>query len=54
MPALMLAGDGLMIARAREAFLEIMRDEQYAAERTVMMNAAAARYERMGRSFARN
>lgn len=54
MPALMLAGDGLMIARAREAFLEIMRDEQYAAEHTVMMNAAAARYERMGRSFARN
>ena len=54
MPALMLSGDGLMVARAREAFLEVTRDERYAAERPVFLQAAQEKYARSGLGFARN
>ena len=54
MPALMLAGDGLMVARAREAFLEVARGEEYAEEREMLMHAAREKYTRAGRELARN
>ena len=54
MPALMLSGDGLMVARAREAFLEIMHEEAYAEERAFFMHAAQTAYARQGQEFARN
>jgi len=54
MPALMLSGDGLMVARAREAFLEVMREERYVGERSALMNAARRKYEHAGRELARN
>jgi len=54
MPALMLAGDGLLVARAREAFLEVARGEEYAEEREMLMQAAKEKYARAGRELARN
>ena len=54
MPALMLSGDGLMVARAREAFLEIMHEDAYAEERAFFMHAAQTAYARQEQEFARN
>ena len=54
MPALMLTGDGLMVSRAREAFLEVVHNEMYEAERTFFMRMAHETYDRQGREFARN
>ena len=54
MPALMLSGDGLMVARAREAFLEVMHEEKYAHERSFFLHAAQEIHARQGREFARN
>ncbi len=54
MPALMLSGDGRLLARTREAFLEIIRDETHAAERRAVMEAAYARHARSGSIFGRN
>ena len=54
MPALMLSSDGLMIARAREAFLEVMREEQYAGEREFFTRSAQKAYARHEQEFARN
>lgn len=54
MPALMLSGDGLMIARAREMFLEVARGDEFKEESIAFADAAAARYARADRPFARN
>jgi len=54
MPALMLSGDGLMVARAREAFLEVMNEDVYAAERSFFIYAAQRAYARREQEFARN
>ena len=54
MPALMLSGDARLVARAREAFLEVSRDPAYEAERAVLVKAGAEKYARSGRTFARN
>ena len=54
MPALMLSGDARLVARAREAFLEVSRDPAYEAEREVLVKAGAEKYARSGRTFARN
>lgn len=54
MPALALGGDGRLLARAREAFLEVERGEDLAEERRALHEKAAARYARADRSFARN
>jgi len=54
MPALMLSGDGRLLARTREAFLEIMREDAYAHERKAVMDAAYAHHARSGGVFGRN
>ena len=54
MPGLMLLGDGRMVARAREAFLEVMRGEMYEEERRAFLSAARQRYAGEGCVFARN
>ena len=54
MPALMLSGDARLVARAREAFLEVSRDPACEAERAVLVKAGAEKYARSGRTFARN
>ena len=54
MPALMLSGDARLVARAREAFLEVSRDPAYEAEREVLVKAGAEKYALSGRTFARN
>ena len=54
MPALMLSGDARLVARAREAFLEVSRVPAFEAERAALMRAGAEKYARSGRTFARN
>jgi len=54
MPALMLSGDSRLLARARDAFLEIMRSEALEDERRRIMQYAAQKYARGGAVFARN
>lgn len=54
MPALMLTGDGLLVAKAREAFLEVMREETRAEERMYFMRTAKEIYDRQTQEFARN
>lgn len=54
MPALMLAADSRLLARTREAFLEIMKSDEYAGERMQILNAAQMRFTRSGSFFARN
>ncbi len=52
MPALMLSSDSRLLARARDAFLELSKDPTFEAERTALLRAAAAR--RSGVFLARN
>ena len=54
MPALMLAGDTRLLARAREAFVELARDEAYAHERAQVFAAARKKIDRSGMYLARN
>ena len=54
MPALMLSGDARLVARAREAFLEVSRDPAYGEERRALVRAGEEKYARSGRTFARN
>ena len=54
MPALMLTSDSRLLLRAREAFLEVMKDDRYASERTEIMEEGRRRFDRQGRFFARN
>ena len=54
MPALMLSGDALMVARAREMFLEVMHGEELRAEREAFLGMAREKYDRSGQTFARN
>ena len=54
MPALMLASDSRLLARTREAFLEVMKSEEYENERIQILKAAQERFARMGGFFARN
>ena len=54
MPALMLTSDSRLLLRAREAFLEIVKDDRYASERTEIMEEGRRRFDRQGRFFARN
>ena len=54
MPALMLSSDSRLLLRAREAFIEVMKEEAYAHERGEILAAGRARFDRQGRFFARN
>ncbi len=54
MPALMLTGDGRLLSRTREAFLQLMREEEYREERRAVLDAAYARHARSGGVFGRN
>ncbi|MBR4038999.1 MAG: ATP-dependent DNA helicase RecG [Clostridia bacterium] len=54
MPALMLSSDSRLLARTREAFLEIARNPAYHDEYMVILKTAQERFERSGRGFARN
>ena len=54
MPALMLTGDWLLVAKAREAFLEVMREETRAEERMYFMRTGKEIYDRQTQEFARN
>ena len=54
MPALMLSGDGRLLARTREAFLEMLHDPALAQEKNAVMEAALARHARSGCIFGRN
>ena len=54
MPALMLSGDGAMVARARVAFLEVMHHEIYAEERSFFIHMSKKMYDRRNQGFARN
>lgn len=54
MPALMLSGDGRLVARAREVFLQLRDDPLRKEELTAVMYSAKRRYERTGGAFARN
>jgi len=54
MPALMLTSDAKLLVRAREAFLEVVKDDQYAGERRQLLEEGSRRFERQGRFFARN
>ena len=54
MPALMLSGDGRLLAKTREAFIAILREDAYKTEREQVMAAAYARHARSGSIFARN
>ncbi len=54
MPALMLSSDSRLLARTRDAFLEISKNPVYYGEREQILKAAARRFERSGAYFARN
>lgn len=54
MPALMLTSDTRLLARTREAFLEISKNPVYKWEYEDILKAANARLERSGAHFARN
>ena len=50
----MLASDSRLLASTREAFLEVMRADEYRSEKEQILKAAALRFARRGSSFARN
>ena len=54
MPALMLSGDGRLLARTREAFIAIMREETFKEEREALLKAARLRHAKSGNVFGRN
>ncbi|MBR3796967.1 MAG: ATP-dependent DNA helicase RecG [Clostridia bacterium] len=54
MPALMLASDSRLLARTRDAFLDLMKSDEYGSERLQILNAAQERFDRAGTFFARN
>ena len=54
MPALMLASDAKLLARTREAFLEISKNPVYHEEWTQIMRAAEHKFHKAGAYFARN
>ncbi len=54
MPALMLASDSRLLARTRDAFLEIMKEDAYEHERDAILFAARRQAGRSGTIFARN
>ena len=54
MPALMLTTDSRLLLKAREAFLEVMKDDRYAAERSCILEEGRRRFDRQGRFFGRN
>ena len=54
MPALMLESDARLLARTRDAFLELSKNPEYYAERRAIMEAAGKRFHKSGAYFARN
>ena len=54
MPALMLESDARLLARTRDAFLELSKNPAYYAERRAIMEAAGKRFHKSGAYFARN
>ena len=54
LPAVMLSGDGRLLARAREAFLLLEREPELAAERQAVREAAQRRFDRSRALFGRN
>jgi len=54
MPALMLVSDTQLLSRARDAFLELLKMQEYVQERNQIFLNARRRYEKSGRIFARN
>ena len=54
MPALMLSGDGRMVARAREVFVDVMKSPERAQERDALLAAAARSSAQAGGFFGRN
>ena len=54
LPAVMLSGDGRLLARAREAFLLLEREPELARERVAVREAAQRRFDRSGALFGRN
>ena len=54
MPALMLTGDGRLLARAREVFLSVMREQGREEERRALLAAARRRHAMGGQGFGRN
>ena len=54
MPALMLSSDSRLLMRTREAFLEVMRLDEYEDERMQILEAARRRLAQNDSFFARN
>ena len=54
MPALMLTGDVCLLERTRAVFLQISRQEEYAAEYRAVLAAARRQFARSGSLLARN
>ena len=54
MPALMLSGDGRMVAWAREVFVDVMRSPERVQEREALMAAAARMSAQASGFFGRN
>ena len=54
MPALMLEGDARLLARTREAFLELSKNPVYKEEQMQVLEAARKRFHKAGAYFARN
>ena len=54
MPALMLESDARLLARTRDAFLEISKNPAYFEERRAIMEAAGKRFHKSDAYFARN
>ena len=54
MPALMLSGDGRMVARAREVFVDVMRSGERVQERAALLESAKRRSAQAGGFFGRN
>ncbi|MBQ4265085.1 MAG: ATP-dependent DNA helicase RecG [Clostridia bacterium] len=54
MPALMLSSDSRLLARTRDAFLDISKNSVYNDEYRKIVYAACQRFDRQGAYFARN
>ena len=54
MPALMLTGDGRLLARAREVFLSVLQDPGREEGRRALLAAARRRHASGGQGFGRN
>ena len=54
MPALMLSSDSRLLARTRDAFLDISRNPVHNEEYRQIVQAACQRFDRQGAYFARN